>query len=124
MVPRIALPEGGRLFQRKSLTSPLRVQCSVPPFHVVVEPSAATAMHSSMRDIVLSSDGQCKASAARCRALLVSSRECRQPAPARRVTKPIPHGVVNGAGSVTEVVLRAMSRAPDARLREVMESLV
>jgi len=40
------------------------------------------------------------------------------------VTKPIPHGVVNGAGSVTEVVLRAMSRAPDARLREVMESLV
>lgn len=40
------------------------------------------------------------------------------------MTKPFPHGVVNGAGSVTDVVLKAMSRTPDPRLREVMESLV
>jgi len=40
------------------------------------------------------------------------------------VTKPIAHGVVDGPDSVTEVVLKAMSRTPDARLREVMESLV
>jgi catechol 1,2-dioxygenase len=40
------------------------------------------------------------------------------------VTKPFPHGVVNGAGSVTDVVIRAMSRTPDPRLRELMESLV
>jgi catechol 1,2-dioxygenase len=40
------------------------------------------------------------------------------------VTKPFPHGVVNGAGSGTDVVMKAMSRTPDPRLREVMESLV
>lgn len=38
--------------------------------------------------------------------------------------KPHRHGVVEGPENVTEVVLRAMSRTPDARLREVMESLV
>jgi catechol 1,2-dioxygenase len=31
---------------------------------------------------------------------------------------------VNGADSVTEIVLKAMSRTPDARLREIMASLV
>ena len=40
------------------------------------------------------------------------------------MTKPFPHGVVNGAGSVTDVVMKAMSRTPDPRLRELMESLV
>jgi catechol 1,2-dioxygenase len=40
------------------------------------------------------------------------------------VTRPFPHGVVNDADSVTEVVLKAMSRTPDPRLREVMASLV
>jgi catechol 1,2-dioxygenase len=40
------------------------------------------------------------------------------------VTKPFPHGVVNGADSVTDVVMKAMSRTPDPRLRELMESLV
>jgi catechol 1,2-dioxygenase len=40
------------------------------------------------------------------------------------VDKPHRHGVVTGPENVTEVVLRAMSRTPDARLREVMESLV
>jgi len=40
------------------------------------------------------------------------------------VTKPFPHGVVNGADSVTGVVMKAMSRTPDPRLREIMESLV
>jgi catechol 1,2-dioxygenase len=40
------------------------------------------------------------------------------------VTKPFSHGVVNDAASVTEVVLKAMSRTPDPRLREIMASLV
>ena len=40
------------------------------------------------------------------------------------MTEPFPHGVVNGADSVTDVVLKAMSRTPDPRLRELMESLV
>jgi catechol 1,2-dioxygenase len=40
------------------------------------------------------------------------------------VTKPFPHGVVNGPESVTGIVLEAMARTPDARLREIMESLV
>lgn len=40
------------------------------------------------------------------------------------MTQPFPHGVVDGPDSVTAVVLKAMSRTPDARLREVMESLV
>jgi catechol 1,2-dioxygenase len=40
------------------------------------------------------------------------------------VTTPFAHGVVNGPDSVTAVVTKAMSRTPDARLREVMESLV
>jgi catechol 1,2-dioxygenase len=39
-------------------------------------------------------------------------------------TKPFPHGVVNGPDSVTDIVLKAMSRTPDPRLREVTESLV
>ena len=39
-------------------------------------------------------------------------------------TKPFSHGVVNGPDSVTGIVLKAMSRTPDPRLREVMESLV
>jgi catechol 1,2-dioxygenase len=39
-------------------------------------------------------------------------------------TRPFPHGVVNGPDSVTGIVLKAMSRTPDPRLREVMESLV
>ena len=40
------------------------------------------------------------------------------------VTQPFPHGVVNGPDSVTSVVLRALSRTPDPRLRALMESLV
>ena len=40
MQPMGRVPAAGRLFQRKSFTSPLRVQCSVPPAHVLVEPSA------------------------------------------------------------------------------------
>ena len=40
------------------------------------------------------------------------------------MTQPFPHGVVNDADSVTEIVLAAMSRTPDARLREIMASLV
>jgi catechol 1,2-dioxygenase len=40
------------------------------------------------------------------------------------VTKPFPHGVVNGPESVTGIVLEAMARTPDARLREIMEGLV
>ena len=40
------------------------------------------------------------------------------------VTQPSPHGVVNGADSVTDIVLKAMSRTPDPRLREIMASLV
>jgi len=40
------------------------------------------------------------------------------------VTQPFSHGVVNGADSVTDIVLKAMSRTPDPRLRELMESLV
>ena len=40
------------------------------------------------------------------------------------MTQPFAHGVVNGADSVTGVVLKAMSRTPDPRLRELMESLV
>ncbi len=40
------------------------------------------------------------------------------------MTKPFSHGVVNDAASVTEVVLKAMSRTPDPRLREIMASLV
>jgi catechol 1,2-dioxygenase len=40
------------------------------------------------------------------------------------VTKPLPHGVVNGPDSVTDIVLEAMSRTPDPRLREIMASLV
>jgi len=42
----------------------------------------------------------------------------------RPLSKPFPHGVVNDAASVTEVVQRAMSRTPDPRLREIMGSLV
>jgi catechol 1,2-dioxygenase len=38
--------------------------------------------------------------------------------------KPFRHGVVDGADSVTGVVLKALSNTPDARLRELMESLV
>ncbi len=40
------------------------------------------------------------------------------------MTRPHPHGVVTGPDNVTEVVLRAMERTPDPRLREVMASLV
>jgi catechol 1,2-dioxygenase len=40
------------------------------------------------------------------------------------VTQPFPHGVVNDADSVTEIVQKAMSRTPDPRLREIMASLV
>jgi catechol 1,2-dioxygenase len=40
------------------------------------------------------------------------------------VTQPIAHGVVEGPDSITGIVVRAMSRTPDARLREVMEGLV
>lgn len=40
------------------------------------------------------------------------------------MTEPFSHGVVNGADSVTGVVSKAMSRTPDPRLREMMESLV
>jgi len=40
------------------------------------------------------------------------------------VTEPIPHGIVDGADSITGIVLRAMARTPDERLRTVMESLV
>jgi catechol 1,2-dioxygenase len=34
------------------------------------------------------------------------------------------YGVINDVSEVTDVVLRAMSRAPNARLREIMESFV
>jgi len=34
------------------------------------------------------------------------------------------HGVVKDAGNVTDIVIEAMSRTPDARLRAIMESLV
>ena len=34
------------------------------------------------------------------------------------------HGVIEDVDSVTDVVLRAMSRTPNARLREIMESFV
>jgi catechol 1,2-dioxygenase len=37
---------------------------------------------------------------------------------------PFRHGVVEGADSITQIVVKAMSRTPDPRLREVMESLV
>jgi catechol 1,2-dioxygenase len=40
------------------------------------------------------------------------------------VTEPIPHGVVDGPDSLTGIVLKAMSRTPDPRLKAVMESLV
>jgi catechol 1,2-dioxygenase len=40
------------------------------------------------------------------------------------VTQPFPHGVVDGADSVTGIVLAAMSRTADPRLREIMASLV
>lgn len=40
------------------------------------------------------------------------------------MTQPVPHGIVRGSASVTEVAQQAMSRTPDARLREVMQSLV
>lgn len=40
------------------------------------------------------------------------------------MSKPHRHGVVRDAENVTEVVLEAMSRTPDARLREIMASLV
>jgi catechol 1,2-dioxygenase len=40
------------------------------------------------------------------------------------VTKPIPHGIVDGPDSITGIVERAMSRTPDPRLRAVMQSLV
>ena len=43
---------------------------------------------------------------------------------APHVSKPFPHGVVNDAASVTDVVHRAMSRTADPRLREVMAILV
>src|SRR4051794_19281493 len=36
MVPTFFVPAAGALFQRKSLTSPFLVQCSVPPVHTVV----------------------------------------------------------------------------------------
>src|SRR5208282_1124240 len=35
-----------------------------------------------------------------------------------------PHGVIEDADGVTGVVLRAMARAPNPRLREIMESFV
>ena len=34
------------------------------------------------------------------------------------------HGIVKDAGNVTDIVVEAMSRTPDARLRTIMESLV
>ena len=40
------------------------------------------------------------------------------------MTQPYPHGVVNGADSVTGIVLKAMSRTPDPRLAQIMASLV
>jgi catechol 1,2-dioxygenase len=40
------------------------------------------------------------------------------------MTTPLPHGVVNGAASVTDIVLKAMAHTPDPRLREIMASLV
>lgn len=40
------------------------------------------------------------------------------------MSKPFPHGVVNDAASVTQVVERAMSRTPDPRLREIASILV
>ena len=40
------------------------------------------------------------------------------------MTQPFPHGVVNDADSVTGIVLKAMSRTPDPRLREILASLV
>ena len=40
------------------------------------------------------------------------------------MTQPYPHGVVNGADSVTAIVLKAMSRTPNPRLRELMAALV
>jgi protocatechuate 3,4-dioxygenase beta subunit len=41
------------------------------------------------------------------------------------VSQPIlPNGLIEDAAGVTDVVLTAMSRAPDARLREIMESFV
>jgi len=39
-------------------------------------------------------------------------------------TRPFPHGVVNGADSVTPIVMKAMSRTSDPRLKEITESLV
>ncbi len=39
-------------------------------------------------------------------------------------TRPRRHGVVTSPDSVTEAVLKAMSRAPDPRLRQVMANLV
>jgi catechol 1,2-dioxygenase len=40
------------------------------------------------------------------------------------VTEPLPHGIVDGPDSITGIVLKAMSRTEDERLRTVMESLV
>src|SRR6185436_14995629 len=40
-VPKCGTPAAGFLFQRKSRTSPFFVQCSVPPFQVVVLESFA-----------------------------------------------------------------------------------
>jgi catechol 1,2-dioxygenase len=40
------------------------------------------------------------------------------------VTQPHPHGIVDSPDSITGIVLKAMSRTQDARLKAVMESLV
>jgi catechol 1,2-dioxygenase len=63
-----------------------------------------------MRDIVLEYAAQCKLAF--------------PPRLSTFVTQPFPHGVVNGADSVTDIVLKAMSRTSDPRLREIMASLV
>ncbi len=46
------------------------------------------------------------------------------PAPDHPAHTPVPHGIIGDIGDVTPVVLAAMQRAPDARLREIMESFV
>ncbi|MGZ5619069.1 MAG: dioxygenase family protein [Usitatibacter sp.] len=43
---------------------------------------------------------------------------------ANMAIEPFRHGVVNGADSITDIVLKAMSRTPDPRLKEIMASLV
>src|SRR5258706_15613020 len=98
IVPRGVVPAFGFLFQRKSFTSPFVVQCSVPPVHCVVDCCAAIEVFSNAERCSGNFRGQCK---------LEPSRHFSLP-----VNKPFPHGVVNGADSVTEVVLRSMSRTP------------